>query len=116
MSLQTLARCYSVPLVPKWHGIVISLLRGVVIALCYFASLYLFFHARNVNICHACTYITLGPVLAETRPAQWVILYNIQVCFIREMWFLDCSYIGMNRDAVSPTLELTSRKCSLELN
>ena len=32
-------------------------------------------------------------VLAETRPAQWVTLHNISACFIREMWFVDCSCI-----------------------
>ena len=24
---------------------------------------------------------------AETRPAQWVTLHNIQACFIKEVWF-----------------------------
>ena len=28
--------------------------------------------------------------------AQWVTLYNIQACFIREMWFVDCSCIRHN--------------------
>ena len=32
-----------------------------------------------------------GLVLAETCPAQQVILHNIQTCFIREMRFVDCS-------------------------
>ena len=31
--------------------------------------------------------------MAETRPAQWVTLHNIKACFIREMWFVDCSCI-----------------------
>ena len=31
--------------------------------------------------------------MAKMRPAQWVILHNIKACFIREMWFVDCSCI-----------------------
>ena len=32
-----------------------------------------------------------GLVLADRRPAQWVTLHNSLACFIREMWFVDCS-------------------------
>ena len=34
-------------------------------------------------------------ILAKMHSAQWVTLHNIYAYFLREMWFIDCSYTRM---------------------